>query len=292
MEYLEITVTAAEESKEAVIHFMREMGALGFIERDDSIVAYFEHAASAEDICSKIGRFEATLTSSGLDPSLSFAYAVLPDRDWNDTWKKSFSPINVGRNLCIVPSWLDAETDRIPLIIDPGMVFGTGHHETTRTCLSLIEKTAETGSKGRLLDVGTGTGILAIGAGLLGFAEVVAVDVDPLAVENAIRNAAANGLKNIEITRGDISMVTGSFDVIVANLLSEILVDIAHDLVERLSFGGTAILSGLLAGQVDEVIDAMQAAGLVLWEKIIDGKWVSLVLRKISATSKGEFGRR
>jgi ribosomal protein L11 methyltransferase len=280
MEYLEIVVTAAEESKDAVTYLMREMGALGFIERNGAIIAYFEPGQSPAEICSEIARFEATLKSSGLDSSLSCAYTVLPDCDWNETWKKSFAPIDVGRTLRIIPSWLNAETDRIPIIIDPGMVFGTGHHETTRTCLSLIEKIAETGNRKRFLDIGTGTGILAIGASRLGFEQVVAVDVDPLAVDAATRNAPANGLNNIEIRKGAISSVSGTFDVIVANLLSEILIAIAPELAERLNPGGTAILSGLLVGQEDEVIEAICTADLTFREKITDGKWVSLILGK------------
>jgi ribosomal protein L11 methyltransferase len=280
MEYLEIIVTAAEESKDAVTYLMREMGALGFIERNSAIIAYFGPGQSPAEICSEIARFEATLKSSGLDSSLSCAFTVLPDCDWNETWKKSFTPIDVGRTLRIMPSWLNAETDRIPIIIDPGMVFGTGHHETTRTCLSLIEKTALTGSRKRFLDVGTGTGILAIGAGRLGYAQVVAVDTDPLAVDAATRNAAANGLENIEIRQGDICAASGTFNVIVANLLSEILIAIAPELALRLNPGGTAILSGLLVGQEDEVSRVMSAAGLTLREKINDGKWVSLILGK------------
>jgi ribosomal protein L11 methyltransferase len=282
MEYLEITVTAAEESKDAVIYLMHEMGALGFVEQNGTIIAYFEPTQSPAEICSEIVRFEATLKSSGLDPSLSCSCHVLPERDWNETWKNSFSPIDVGKTLRIIPSWLKAETNRIPIIIDPGMVFGTGHHETTRTCLSLIERTAKNCSHKRFLDIGTGTGILAIGAGRLGFEQVVAVDIDPLAVDAATRNAAANGLKNIEIRKGTISSVTGTFDVIVANLLSEILIAIAPDLNERMNPGGTAVLSGLLAGQEDEVIEAMRTAGLTFREKIIDGKWVSIILRKKS----------
>jgi ribosomal protein L11 methyltransferase len=186
----------------------------------------------------------------------------------------------VGENLTITPSWLERETVRIPVIIDPGMVFGTGHHETTRTCLSVIERTAKSSNKKSFLDIGTGTGILAIGAARLGFGKVVAVDVDPLAVDAARRNAEENGLKNIEVREGTIAAAHGAFDVIAANLLSEILTGIARDLADRLNPGGKAILSGLLSGQEEGVIQAMTAAGLTLQEKIQDGKWVSLVMKK------------
>ena len=280
MEYLEIIVTAAEESKDAVMHLMHEMGALGFVEQDGSLTAYFEPTQSPAEICSEIVRFRATLKSSGLDSSLSCSSAILPDRDWNETWKKSFSPIDVGSTLRIIPSWLNAEPGRIPVIIDPGMVFGTGHHETTRTCLRLIEEIAGTGNRRRFLDIGTGTGILAIGAARLGFEEVVAVDVDPLAVDAATRNAAANGLKNVTVIKGSISSAGGTFDVIAANLLSDILIAIAPDIAARMNPGGTALLSGLLIGQEDEVIDAVRAAGLTFREKIVDGGWVSLIFVK------------
>jgi ribosomal protein L11 methyltransferase len=200
--------------------------------------------------------------------------------DWNEDWKKGFTAIDVGENLTIVPSWLRPHTKRIPIIIDPGMVFGTGHHETTRTCLGIIERIAKKHKNNRLLDIGTGTGILAIGAALLGFDQVLAVDVDPLAVEAAARNAGANNLNNIEIREGTISVADGSFDVIVATLLSEILMGIASELSERLNPGGTAVLSGMLAGQEDDVMQAMTAAALTFQEKIMDGTWATLVVRK------------
>jgi len=220
------------------------------------------------------------LEASDLDASFSLSQSVLPEKDWNEIWKKNFTPIDVGDNLTIIPSWLQSETNRIPIIIDPGMVFGTGHHETTRTCLSMIEKIARVTSKRRFLDIGTGTGILAIGASRLGFEQVTAVDIDPLAVDAARRNAVANGLTNIEVLEGTIQAVSARFDVIAANLLVEILTGIAPELSDRLEPGGRAILSGLLIGQEEDVIRAMASSGLTFQEKIIDGKWVSLVMAK------------
>jgi ribosomal protein L11 methyltransferase len=220
------------------------------------------------------------LEASDLDASFSLSPNVLPEKDWNEIWKKNFTPIDVGDNLTIIPSWLQSETNRIPIIIDPGMVFGTGHHETTRTCLSMIEKIARVTSKRRFLDIGTGTGILAIGASRLGFEQVTAVDIDPLAVDAARRNAVANGLTNIEVLEGTIQAVSARFDVITANLLVEILTGIAPELSDRLEPGGRAILSGLLIGQEEDVIRAMASSGLTFQEKIIDGKWVSLVMAK------------
>ena len=277
MEYLEITVTVSEESAEAVLCRMGTMGAIGFAEEGSKIIAYFTQASSPAEICHELMGFKAVLASSGLDPSLSCSSRVLPDRDWNETWKKDFRPIDVGNRLTIIPSWLTVETERIPVIIDPGMVFGTGHHETTQTCLVLIEQLAKRYVRKSFLDVGTGTGILAIGAARLGFEQVMAIDIDPLAVDAATRNVAANGLTNVEVREGTIASVSGTFDAIAANLLSEILIAIAPELSLRLNVDGAAILSGLLVGQENGVIRAMSSAGLTCGERVIDGKWISLI---------------
>jgi len=281
MTYIEIMVTTPEESQDALINKMSEMGAIGFVEQDGGLIGYFEPKQSPAEICNELGRFRPLLETSGLDASFSLSHNVLPEKDWNETWKKNFTPIDVGDNLTIIPSWLQQETDRIPVIIDPGMVFGTGHHETTRTCLSLIEQASKKENTRRLLDIGTGTGILAIGAGRLGFEEVVAVDIDPLCVDAAARNAAANRLSCVEILEGGILVVTGTFDVIVANLLSEILIEIATDLAARLHPGGIAILSGMLNGQEYGVIQAMTSAGLTFQEMITDNKWITLVMTRM-----------
>ena len=280
MTYVEIIVTTPEESRDAIISRMSEMGSTGFVEQDGGLIGYFNPERSPAEICDELNRFRAVLESSGLDASFSLSYTILPEKDWNETWKKNFIPIDVGDTLTIIPSWLQSATSRIPIIIDPGMVFGTGHHETTRTCLSLIEKIARVCSKRSFLDIGTGTGILAIGASRLEFEQVTAIDIDPLAVDAAQRNAALNGLTNIEVLEGTIQAVSGKFDLIAANLLVEILIEIAEKLSDRLEPGGRAILSGLLIGQENSVIEAMTSAGLTLQEKIIDGTWVSLVMVK------------
>ena len=127
---------------------------------------------------------------AGLDPFFSFEYSLLPEKDWNENWKKNFIPIDIGNNLTIIPSWLKKDTSRIPVIIDPGMVFGTGYHETSQTCLVLIEEIAQEIRKDSCLDIGTGSGILAIGAAKLGFRHVTAVDIDPMAIDAAVRNVA------------------------------------------------------------------------------------------------------
>ena len=277
MAYYELVITAPDESRDAIMNKMTEMGSTGFLEEDRQILAYFEEKIDIAGICDELAGFRDVLRLSGLDPVFSFEYSLLPEKDWNENWKKSFSPIDIGENLTIIPSWLKKETSRIPVIIDPGMVFGTGYHETSQTCLIIMEKISRGDHKESCLDIGTGSGILAIGAAKLGFRHVTAVDIDPMAIDAAKRNVEGNSLFNVMIKEGDITAVGGSFDLIVANLLSGILVDIAPEIVSRLNPNGKVILSGMLTGQETEVIKAFEKAGLTLSETVISGKWVTLV---------------
>ena len=164
MLYYEFTISAPDESREAIINRLAEMGSTGFLEKDGKVLAYFEEKADLPGLCDSLSSFRDVLRSSGLDPAFSFEYSILPEKDWNENWKKNFAPIDIGEDLTIIPSWLKKETERIPVIIDPGMVFGTGYHETSQTCLVLIEKISKCEQKESCLDIGTGSGILAIGA--------------------------------------------------------------------------------------------------------------------------------
>jgi ribosomal protein L11 methyltransferase len=275
--YNEFVFAVPNESRGALINKLNEMGALGFIEGDEDIVTYFDTTKDIRQIVDELYRFKDILNASGLDPGFSFVHEQLPDLDWNEEWKKSFEPIEAGERLLIVPSWMDVETDRIVIVIDPGRAFGTGHHETTRICLNIIEKYARDNKGKRMLDIGTGSGILAIGAMILGFESAVGVDIDPEAIEAALYNIERNNVKNITIKQGDVSCVEGDFDLITANLISETLINIAWQVSERLAVDGIAVLSGMLIGQEEGVIDAMQSHGLRLILKIVDGDWVTLL---------------
>ena len=280
MGYYEFTLIVPDRSKEAVLNKMSEMGCLGVTERKNDVTAFFRDGQDVSKLRDELNSFRKVLRECDLDDSFSFDYHYLSERDWNESWKKKFVPIDVGNNLSILPPWEKSDDRRIALIIDPGMAFGTGHHETTKTCLTLIERFAESGTrKGKFLDVGAGTGILSIAASKLGFNEVTGVDIDPLAVDAASRNVELNGLGNVLIKPGGITEVDGRFDMIAANLMSEVLISIAPDIASRLDNMGTVVLSGILVGQEDGVIKAMEDSGLSVTEKLIDGRWVSLVAR-------------
>ncbi|TNF52473.1 50S ribosomal protein L11 methyltransferase [bacterium] len=275
--YYEFALRASENSHEALLNKMIEMGSLGFVERENTLVAFFEENTDVTRLCNELREFRGILESSGLNPEFSFDYVLLPGKDWSESWKEGIDAIDVGENITIAPSWINYETDRITITIDPGMVFGTGHHETTRRCIMMLERFSHKKNRMSLLDVGTGTGILAIAASKLGFQHVIAVDTDPVAVETARRNIEINGISTVKVRKGGIVGVEGTFDVIVANLYVEPLLEAAREIVKRLNPEGIAIFSGMLVGQDGEVIEAMKQAGRNLVEKVCDRKWISLV---------------
>ncbi|HWR89912.1 MAG TPA: 50S ribosomal protein L11 methyltransferase [Dissulfurispiraceae bacterium] len=280
MGYYEFTLTVDAESTDALEQRLHRMGCLGIVEQDGRIIAYFPDVLGIGNIVDGINEFRTVLSLSGLGSNLTFRYEFLSERDWNESWKKKFQPIDVGDRLIILPPWAPPREGRINIIIDPGMAFGTGHHETTKTCLLLIEKLSRRLRCGRFLDVGTGTGILAIGAAKLGFREVVGVDTDPLAVDAALRNMALNGIGNAVMLLGTITEASGRYDLIAANLMSDILIGVAPDIAARLEPRGRALLSGMIAGQEEDVMPAMDRAGLRCMKVIPDGRWVSLVIAR------------
>ena len=202
--------------------------------------------------------------------------------DWNAAWKKHFEPFQISPRLWIVPTWheVPAITGGAKVLrVDPGMAFGTGTHFTTSGCLRMIDEHLRAGNRvSTLLDVGTGTGILALGALLLGAERAVGLDTSPEAVAAARENAALNGVADrFEILLGPLSAAPGTrYPLVAANLLAPLLIRLARPLADRLIPGGVLIASGLLQRQARSVLDAFEAAGLVETGRLEDADWVVL----------------
>ncbi len=276
MNYYEFTISIAEPYIDVLTQRLMNEGCLGVVEQDKSLVAYFPATIDISAITRDLSILKSLLEKSDLSQELTFCYKLIPHQDWNETWKKGFYPIDVGNNFTILPPWEPESAGRINLIIDPSMAFGTGHHETTRSCLVLMEKYAGRGARESFLDVGTGTGILAIAAAKLGYQKVVGVDTDILAVDAARLNIVLNHTPLIDIREGSLSNISEKYDFITANIISGILIEIAPAVAGHLKPGGITVFSGILDEQVKEVIESMIMSGLTIVEQYRDGKWVSL----------------
>jgi ribosomal protein L11 methyltransferase len=219
------------------------------------------------------------LQAFGLRPLSELRVTPVDDADWAEAWKRHYTPQRIGR-IVIVPSWLDEPIgpDEVALRLDPGMAFGTGLHPTTRGCLTLLQGLGPMPK--RAIDVGSGSGILAIAALALGVTSVDCLDTDPVAVEATLANAAANDVADrITSVRGTLSTASAQrYPLVLANLVAALLVELAEPLAAHTEPGGTLLASGIIAPRADEVTAALAAAGFALAGRLDDGEWVSLRL--------------
>jgi ribosomal protein L11 methyltransferase len=280
-----VTVDVSREAEEVASALMFDLGANGIVtleERGDALTlgAYFPARVNVDDI--KLA-LEAEFERMGLrDSQGDLSVSPVPDQDWMQKWKEGFDAVHVGERLIIAPSWKlpDDRAGRIVIQIDPGMAFGTGTHETTRLCLEALERRWRGGS---LVDAGTGTGILAIAAALLvPGSRVVGIDVDPQAIEVARENTSINNVSDrIELYEGQPRQFAGNaFNVVVANLTAEVLVELMSDLRACLAPQGLMILSGILIELAPDVEESLRASGLEVRERRSEGEWSMIVAQR------------
>ena len=203
------------------------------------------------------------------------------DADWENNWKQYYQPIEIGERLIIVPEWLQAETNgRTPLILDPGLAFGTGSHATTRMCLQQLDKRIQGGK--RVLDLGCGSGILSIAALCLGAKEAVACDIDEKAADVAYENAALNGIgkETYTVLAGDIltdeklrAAIGGGYDVVLANIVADVIIALAPAVRGLLAEGGIFLCSGIIDTRAEEVAGKLKEAGLKIVETTTEEGW-------------------
>lgn len=244
--------------------------------RDTVIIhMYLEPGASPVETLALIA---ARMESAGI-PYTSETEGV-EQEDWQNGWRKYYHPMDVGQRLAIVPSWQDYDTDRVKLILDPGLAFGTGGHETTNLCLEVLDERVKGGE--RVLDIGTGSGILAIAALKLGAAVAEGVDIDPVAVRTAGENAALNGVADkLTVLVGDLSdKASGKYDIITANIVANAIMSLAPAVPGLMADDAVFIASGIIDSRKDEVIAALEAAGLAVLEVKEKRGWECIVCKK------------
>ena len=209
------------------------------------------------------------------------AYTVetegIEQEDWQNGWRKYYHPLEIGRRLAVVPSWQEYDTDRVKLMLDPGLAFGTGGHETTSLCLEALDELVQGGE--RMLDIGTGSGILAIAALKLGAASAEGVDIDPVAVRTAVENAALNQVEDrFSGLVGDLSdQASGTYQIITANIVANAIISLSPAVPGLLAEGGHFIASGIIDTRADEVEEALRAAGLAVAARKEKRGWVCFV---------------
>lgn len=219
---------------------------------------------------------------TALSLEVNIELSGVDEEDWATAWKQYYKPVKIGKNITVVPMWekYDAKLNEIIVRMDPGMAFGTGTHETTRLCMALLEKHIKQGDK--VLDVGTGSGILAITASKLGAELVDAYDIDPVAVRVARDNVSENAVTNVNCAESDLlSAVKGEYDLVCANIVADIIVRMAPDVGNVVRTGGLLITSGIIDIHTARVRENVEKYGFKLCDMLSENDWTALVFEKL-----------
>jgi ribosomal protein L11 methyltransferase len=282
-------VDAGEEATEALTNFLWELGAVGVVEEtlDDAparLRAFFP-AAGSTTLAARVDTYLDGLRVLGLAAGARATVAAVADTDWAAAWRQHFRPVRVGRALLVAPPWETPSacdrSDRVVLAIEPGRAFGTGHHGTTAGCLELLETLVAAERPARAIDLGTGSGILAIAAARLGVADVLACDTDPDAITAAGDNAARNGVaERVRAVVADAaSLEAEPAPLVTANLLATAHRALASRYAKLVGDGGALVLGGLLDAEADDVVAMLAGQGFRHQAaRSLEG-WTSLALR-------------
>lgn len=309
-EWIEITVVTSSEAVEAVSGIFYNTGVKGvsimdsedveFKKRnpgdwdyfDEKILdikegavvkGYYKNDEHLEDYIQYIKANVEELPKWGFDKGAGTVDVIkVNEEDWENNWKKYYKPTKIGNKIVVKPIWeeYEAKEDELIVELDPGMAFGTGTHETTRMCMKSLEKYVK--KESRVFDIGTGSGILAISAAKLGAKDVVAVDLDPVAVDSAKKNVGYNNIDNISVLHGDLmEVVEGKADIVVANIIADVIIFLTEGVKKFLNKDGYFITSGIILAKQDEVQEKMKACGFEVVEVINDGEWACVIGKNI-----------
>ena len=305
MRYIEVIVDTPAKDIDRRCEEMSAMGVGGFvIENEEDFRDFLEHNHAYWDYVDEeleqkyagLSRIKCYLTDdvAGQDSlrQIRAAYgkvsvSYVEDSDWENNWREYYKPIEVGERLVVVPEWEPVPADgRIPLRLDPGLIFGTGSHATTRMCLAALERFV--GPQTRVLDLGCGSGILGIGAMVLGAERCLGCDIDPKAPDVVRANAALNGIGPDRLTAcaGDIlsdaalrRSFGGDWDLVLSNIVSDVIIPLSRHVRSFLAPGGTWISSGIIEGRQDEVRAAIEQAGFTILEHHCEEEWHCFVAK-------------
>lgn len=302
----ELTVEVLREAEEAASNILIELGSQG-VAIDDSadylgrvgkygevfpevkqmdtvkITAYYPEHVDIDAVEKEVAQRLSALSDFGVNAGdIHYDTQELAEQDWAENWKKYYEPTRISHDLTIVPSWTDyeAKTGEKIIRLDPGMAFGTGTHPTTKMSLFALEQVLRGGET--VLDVGTGSGVLSIASSLLGAKSIYAYDLDEVAVRVAQENIDLNaGTENIHVATGNLLQgVDIQTDVIVANILADILINMTEDAYRLVKDEGYLIMSGIISEKWEMVRESAEKAGFFLETHMIQGEWNACVFKK------------
>jgi ribosomal protein L11 methyltransferase len=281
--WISLRIAAPLEVAEAVASFLLDEGAAGVVTEEDGRYAHLEAPVPGAAHARVQAALERYLASLGdIEPSarlVRIASAPVPDVDWSEVYRRHHRPVAVGRRLLVTPPWAaPAASDREVLVIEPGMAFGTGQHATTRACLEAIESAVAGGQVRSALDVGTGSGILALALARLGVERVVALDLDLAVLPLARANLDRNRARDVALVGGSLAALRAPFDLVVANLLADAIVAGAEATARLVAPRGRLVLSGLLETQTPAVEAAYP--GWTVIERRAEDAWRTLTLER------------
>ncbi len=247
--------------------------------QDVIVKAWFDHEKDLSPLADSLRGLPA-LSGMDLGP-LTLSSGDVREEDWAECWKRFYKPLRLGQRLVIRPSWeaYDPKPGDLVIHLDPGMAFGTGTHESTALCAGLLEKHVHSGD--RVVDVGTGSGILAIAAARLGAGSVTATDIDAVAVRTANESIAKNDLADrVTARQGDLLEGTdGRYDLAVANILADVIIGLSKPMLQALKPGGVFICSGIIRERADDVLEALAAVGYTPLDRTDKGEWTAFAVR-------------
>ena len=305
MRYIEVIVDTPAKDIDRRCEEMSAMGVGGFvIENEEDFRDFLEHNHAYWDYVDEeleqkyagLSRIKCYLTDdeAGQDSLRQIraaygkvSFSCVEDSDWENNWREYYKPIEVGEKLVVVPEWEPIPEDgRIPLRLDPGLIFGTGSHATTRLCLAALERYVNQNT--RVLDLGCGSGILGIGALVLGAKSCLGCDIDPKAPDVVRANAALNGIgpERLQVCAGDIltdaslrRSFGGGYDLVLSNIVSDVIIPLARYVRSFLTPGGLWISSGIIEGRQNEVRAAIEQAGFTIVAHSSEDEWHSFTAK-------------
>ena len=311
MKWSELSIHTKNEAVEAISNILHEAGASGVVIEDSAeyakpredqygeiyalneedfpkegviVKAYLAESSFLNETVEEIKAAITNLTKFNIDIGENVVSIVeVNEEDWATAWKQYYHPVKISERFTIVPTWEDytpVSTDELIIELDPGMAFGTGTHPTTVMCLQGLEKVVKEGDT--VIDIGTGSGVLSIGAAMLGAKSVHALDLDEVAVRSAKENVALNKVSDtVEVFHGNLlDTVKEPADVVVANILAEIIMSFTDDAFTIVKPGGLYVTSGIIGAKRDDVKAALEASGFVIEEVLLMEDWVAIIARR------------